>query len=154
MSFAFKWYYLFSSFPFFPLIKFSSVFLHEFIQLIKVYVCQDRADNSALRCSAVGVMKVPVFDISCIQKFSNQANKSFVSDTFFQNTYQYLMIDIVENPLISPSTNHFTPENVFWISDKAVWQLLRGRKPCDVFQTVFHRWLPISFWPLPAIIYH
>ena len=44
-------------------------------------------------------MKVPVFDISCIQKFSNQANKSFVSDTFFQNTYQYLMIDIVEKSL-------------------------------------------------------
>ena len=70
-SFGFKFSVLRISFSVFSLVEFLDILLHIFVQFIQINIGKNGADNSALRCAAVGLMIYPIFNISCFQKFSD-----------------------------------------------------------------------------------
>ena len=69
---------------------------HVLIQLVQIDICQNRADDPALRCAGIGLVKCPLFHISGVQKFPYQPQKPFIRNSLPQYTDQNIMVDTIK----------------------------------------------------------
>ena len=81
---------------FFSLVEITGIFFHVLIETVKIDICQYRTYYTSLRCSRKGVMVFPIFNVTSIQELTDESEKSFVRDSFPQNSYQYIVVDVVE----------------------------------------------------------
>src|SRR6185312_8381723 len=84
-----------------PFLFSSGVFWDEnrcyvFVQFIEQDVRQDRADYSTLRRSAQCFIPLPVFHVTCIEYFLDQANDSSVMDFFLEGCQDEFMVETLK----------------------------------------------------------
>ena len=63
-----------------PFIEFVGIFIHVLIELVKVYICQNRAYDTTLR----------------IEEFPYQTKKSVICYSAFHYFYQHIMVYVVK----------------------------------------------------------
>lgn len=67
--------------PFGSLVKPLFQFLHIPVQFIQIDVGENRADDTALRRTAIGVVVLPVLLISSLEKLTGKTQKLFIFNT-------------------------------------------------------------------------
>ena len=78
------------------LIESLAHFSHLFIQFVQIDIGKNRGNDTALRSTAVGIVKSPILHIAGLQEPPNQLYELGILDFRIDNIYQRLMVDIVK----------------------------------------------------------
>ena len=89
------WIHFFTGIP----IKFCCILCHVLVQFIKIDIGKYRTDDATLRCPVICVKIFPIFDVPCIQEFTDKPNETDIVDAFFEDSYHHIVIDVVKESL-------------------------------------------------------
>src|SRR5947209_15234571 len=82
----------------FPVVELLLFLLHELIEFMEIDIGKNGGSYSALWCTTIGLMVLPVFDISCLQHRADKGQELRIRNSFFQQLHENLMVYVVVVP--------------------------------------------------------
>ena len=79
-----------------PTVKPFLEICHVLVELVEIDIGKNGTNDAALRSAAVTLMQLVIFHISCVEKFTDKAQKTLVLNPLAKNADHDIMVDIVE----------------------------------------------------------
>ena len=94
-------------------VEFLCILCHITVQFVHVDVCQDRADDGALRGTGISIVIIPILHISSFQELPEQTDEMFICNPLSQNSNQHMMVYVVKTALYIPLNEPLCPRKIF-----------------------------------------
>ena len=121
-----------------PTVKQFLVFGHMLVELVEIDIGKYGADDAALRSAAVTLMQLVIFHISCVEKFTDKAQKTLIFNSLAKDANHDIMIDIVEEAFNISFHKPLAPgKAILNHSQSRVTASIRSEAMGGVFKTVF-----------------
>lgn len=116
-------------------------FCHVLVELVEIYVGENRTDDAALRCSTVASVQLTIFHVSCVQKFTDETQEAFIRYFLFQNFNHDVMVNVVKEAFDVSLDKPFAPcKSVLYLSQSCVTASVGSEAVRCVFKaTLIHR---------------